>query len=539
RLRMSRTGSVRTILSLAGSLMLAAESAAWAQPVQTVQQFLSQRIPVGAPLERYLQSIRSDFFMIDADGDLEITQRDVDLHTVMEGVQARTHAIQMAMRYDLDGDGFVIEDEIRRAMKYEMRAPIGLAARNAGNKPQLSDAIARQIDNMVQNIMALDTDKDGKVSVAEAAKPRAQGRGAGGQAARARQLLALESASKGVVTLTEYQAVAEALFRQIDTDKDGVVSQQELTDHRMRAARVGCEMPAASEKAKVFVLGSYQTEALSSVTLGSQDVVVHAGRVVIEPGDDPLYVVIATYSPTIWQFSGAVERVERLMMTSSLTGPNSGDRSKASMVGATGIPKERISFFAKSNCLAYFHEAPSSGSLQTVAAVRAATGKTPEIVAAKYSVSSFKLPSGAVESSERGARGLVIQKTVGTLNIVGNASNVVIQAGPSRARDDLLRFSPGGVIEIDPKAVVGSHPPANYEVLPQQAGLVQLLASGAMTQNSAGEYVVRQKIRFPAGLAGGHSVTFLIMKGAPYPEGDPGHSCVIMEETGQKKGGCR
>lgn len=539
---MQRTRNARSILALAGFAILAAASPALSQQAQTVQQLLLQRLPVGAPLERYLESTRIDFDLADADLDGEITQRDVDLHTLMEGVQARTQAIHTAIRYDLDGDGFVIEDEIRRSMTYEMRTQIGLAANNKLNKPQFptADAVAKQIDNMVRTIMALDTDKDGKVSIAEAGRKPLQGRAGGGQSSRARQLLTIEGTSKGALTLAEYQAAAEALFRQIDADKDGVISQQELTDFRMRAERVGCEMPAASEKAKVFVLSSYQTEALSSVTLGSQDVVVHAGRVIIEPGNDPLYVVIATYSPTIWQFSGAVERVERLMMTSARTGPNSGDGSKPSMVGATGIPKERVSFFAKSNCLIYFHEAPSSGSLQTAAMVRAATGKTPETVATKYSVSSFKLPSGTVESSEKGARGLIIQKTEGTLNIVGNASNVIIQAGPSRARDEMYRFSPGGVIEIDPKTVVGSHPAENYEVLPQQAGLVQLLASGALIQNSVGEYIVRQKIRFPAGLAGAHSVTFLVMKGAPYPEGDPGHSCVISEETGQKKGGgCR
>ena len=96
-----------------------------------------------------------------------------------------------------------------------------------------------------------------------------------------------------------------------------------------------------------------------------------------------------------------------------------------------------------------------------------------------------------------------------------------------------------GVIDIDPKAVVSSQPAAKYEVLPQQAGLVQLIASGALQQNRSGEYILRNKIRFPAGLYGAHSVTFLIMKSSPYPDGDPGHSCVIMEESGEKKGSYR
>jgi hypothetical protein len=73
-----------------------------------------------------------------------------------------------------------------------------------------------------------------------------------------------------------------------------------------------------------------------------------------------------------------------------------------------------------------------------------------------------------------------------------------------------------------------------------QTGLVQLLTAGAVTQNDSGEYIVRQKIRFPAGLSGADSVTFLIMKGTPYPDGDPAHSCVIVEETGESKGSnCR
>src|SRR5204862_4075429 len=115
-----------------------------------------------------------------------------------------------------------------------------------------------------------------------------------------RQALTLDVDAKGAITLTDYQAAGEAMFRKIDADNDGKISQQELAEFRRReteaAARVGCEMPKPSNQASVILLGAYQTEALSSVWIGTQDAVVHAGRVVVEPGDDPLYVVIPTYA---------------------------------------------------------------------------------------------------------------------------------------------------------------------------------------------------------------------------------------------------
>lgn len=573
-------------LAFAGAVPALSQLPAGPSPALPVvapgSQLLLPRIQAGAGLDRYLEILRNDFFPIDADTDGKITQRDVDLHALMEGIQLRSIGVTFVMRFDLDGDGLVTEDEIRRGMSYEMRTQIGIAAFNSAGKPQLPsmDGPARQIESTVRSVMALDADKDGKVNIAEAGKfglpgmPR--GLAPNGQSARARQALTLDPGSKGEVTLADYQGAGEALFRKIDADHDGTISQQELVDWRRQPdapdsaarqaaadatqkrlreqaeagrrkaeaaemQRAGCDMPAASEKAKVVVLSGYQTDALSSVTLGSQDSVVHAGRVVVEPGSEPLYVVIATYSPTIWQFSGAVERIERLVMTSARTGPNSGDARQSSLVGATGIAPERITFFSRSNCLSYFSEAPASSSLRTVATIRDAAGKEPEVVVAKYSVSSFSVPSGKIESIRDQRQGpLVIQKSQGTLNIVGSLANVVVQSGPSRARDEMFRFFPGGVIDIDPRTVVASVPAAAYEVLPSQAGLVQLLSTGALTQNNAGEYIVRQKIRFPAGLAGAHSVTFLVMKGAPYPDGDPAHSCVIMEEGGQKKGGaCR
>jgi hypothetical protein len=68
-------------------------------------------------------------------------------------------------------------------------------------------------------------------------------------------------------------------------------------------------------------------------------------------------------------------------------------------------------------------------------------------------------------------------------------------------------------------------------VLPQEAGLIQLEQSGVLSQNQSGEFLIHRQIRFPAELSGAHGVKFLLLRGVPKPEGDPGHSCVIDEAT--------
>ena len=308
------------------------------------------------------------------------------------------------------------------------------------------------------------------------------------------------------------------------------------TQEEADAARAGCALPAPSPRAKVILLSAYETDALSSVSIGPQEAVVHAGRIVVEPGEEPLYVLIPTYSATIWQFSGAVERIERLAMSSLVTGGNRADKAEPPLVGATGIPKERISFFARSSCLGYFVEVPSSQSIQTAAAVRQVTGQEPFKVASAYSVSGISIPSGKVEALRDISRKKpTLEKGAGAIRFEGDISNIILRAGRSAALDDLYRYSPGGLVGIDPASVVASLPVRTYEVLPQQAGLVQLLESGALRQNRGGEYIVQKPMRFPAGLHGAHSVKFLVLRGTPVPDGDPGHSCVVVEDQNSER----
>lgn len=538
-------------------------------------QLLISRLRLELNAAQYAETLRTEFFQLDANADGTLNQSDIDLHDSIEAIQFRFNSASSVMRFDLDGNGSVTEDEIRAVMRYNSRGMLGAAATNPNNAQSFAEAY-RQAETTVQALMASDADKDGKVTYAEAVnaprqspRPNRDNTSSG----RTQQALTLDATSSGALTLNDFVVAGEALYRKLDSNGDGTVSQQELVDfwrapaspdasqlaqakeavlarvpqqngtrrqpietanlRQGNAGPAGCAMPPPSAKAKLLLLSAYQTEALSSTTLGSQDAVVHAGRIVVEAGEEPLYVVIPTYSAVIWQFSGAVERIERLVMSSTVTGTPGGDGNAPSLVGATGLAADRVSFVSRLGCFEYFSEVPSSQSVRTAAAIRQALGRQPDVVASTYSLLGFSVPSGKTESvrnaRERG-RTLTIEKAAGTLRIEGDLNNVIVRSKPSRVRDELFRFSPAGLIEIDSKSVVSSVPAEPYEVYPQQAGLVQLLENGTLTQNKSGEFIVQKKTRFPAGLAGAHSVKFVVPRGIPVPEGDPSHSCVVAEE---------
>ena len=98
----------------------------------------------------------------------------------------------------------------------------------------------------------------------------------------------------------------------------------------------------------------------------------------------------------------------------------------------------------------------------------------------------------------------------------------------------MLRFHPVGLREIDPENVVSDGDVLAYDVLPQQAGLLQLLLDGKLTYTKDDFFMITEEIpRFPAGLNGGHLVKFMLAEGVPMPSGSPGHSSVYLAETGK------
>lgn len=95
-----------------------------------------------------------------------------------------------------------------------------------------------------------------------------------------------------------------------------------------------------------------------------------------------------------------------------------------------------------------------------------------------------------------------------------------------------------GLDALEAKGVIrpaGEEDLARYHEAKRQAqGLSPLVVIGSQSsQSSSGNlrrgllaYVVLKPMRFPAGLYGAHAVTFIVERGVPRPQGEPGHSAV-------------
>ena len=541
------------------------QASAQAQGPAAATRWLQIRIMPDSTLAKYLERFSLELRGLDADGDGAFTEADVALHEAVALAALRNGGLLTIMRADLDGDGAVTADEVRRLYAYEHRTDARGALPRVPPQYRSGQSDDEHRDYFIQQVMEADADGDGRVTLAEAAAHVAAKQQAEARTRPAAQtpwrenyrlFLAFDDDGDGRVTLGELEAAAEAVFRTVDDNGDGIASKNELAAAQARLnqpneearrlaleamqkreqerreaevarqrmeqeARAACAMPKASERAQVILLGAYETEALSSAAIGSQDEVTHAGTVTVEPGDEPLYVVVVTYASVAWRFTGAVERIERAVL---------GARS-----GAIGLPADRVTNLVRRDCVQDFHEVRSTEAARTAGAVARETGKMPAVFG-RYEVAGFSVPSGRVQSAVDPSRPqvLVIQKSAGTLTIHGDPSKVIVQTPSIESLEaDLRRFDPGGVIEVDPNSVVARLPVSRYEVLPQQAGLIQLVQQGALTQNGSGEFLIHRKIRFPAGLAGAHSVKFLLLRGMPLPDGDPAHSDVASEETGQ------
>jgi Ca2+-binding EF-hand superfamily protein len=520
--------------------LIASQTTQAAVPMPSPDSIYGRQLFADITLDRYLDIVHRQFQSQDADGDGLLTSADIRARAMALAAEQRASQFSQFVREDLNGDGVITEAEVRayyrsRANQFGRTEDLGQQARDA---------------LQIQGDMAADANHDGRITLREA-YDFVVSRTGQAPAEIGEPITMFDPAPKshGAVSWDAVRITATTYFNQIDRDHDGQISSSELATVRngvnarggfmprlatMQSPQAGCDLPKPSNDAQIVLLSAYQGAGLSSVTIGSQDVQVNAATVNVAPGPKPIYVVITSFRPVIWRFTGAAQRIERAVFSSGISGPQGtlgALPSSPPLAGATGLPASRVSFPKVPHCLNYFSVQTSIGASMTAGKVASLLGRAPDTINAEYAVSSFDLPSGAIHKTGRD-QGLIIKKSGGSLMLNGSA-DVTLSGGADSLARDVLLYYPDGVVTIDPTAVVASQTAQNYVVLPNQAGLQQLVQQGALTVSSNGEFQIRRKIHFPAELYGAHAARFLLMKGVPLPDGDPGHSCVVSQDTGQ------
>lgn len=469
------------------------------------------------------------------------------------GAQRRAQIYGSVYAQDLDGDGRVTREELLAHFQPRARRPIRA---NGAQLEPTEDQVRLQLDRLVAEALILDTDRDGIVSadeIRQEAEKRGQeaARNAGGLQFVP---MSLDADADGVVSRGEWEAAVRSEFDRADQDRDGRVSADELVAYqRSIAAAQQAEREAAREQvrrrqieamirtcdvekppagARLVLLGGHGGRALSNVAIGGEEREVSVANVEIAAGTEPLFIVATSQNAMVWRFVGATERVAGFLAHST-----TGDRDSGKpRVGVTGLPKERVRFTNTSRCLPYFTDRDYG---QGVLPIEMLFGKRPDETVGVQGIQTMRVPDARHEAETPAA--------LATVSLPRDGAAAPVWR-------DMERFYPAGLASIDPAAVVSPLPVKRYEVLPQQAGLAQLVEEGALkvvgtarslrvqggvtTQvESPNAFLIVRRMRFPVGLTGAHSVKFILARGLEMPEGDPGHSCVISEDDGRPIGG--
>ena len=325
-------------------------------------------------LQGFTQQLQSYFRGVDINMDGVVSQADADLQAADWPRAIWRPRLAELIGHDLNFDGVITYEEVVRSLGFRIRRQAYITPSGQNSE----EFLRSRIDEAVAGVMRADRNGDGRIDWEEMlafarhapVPPNSAGNAMAGVLAVVRSM---DADGDGVVTVAEFNAALERVFREADADNDGIISKEETTAFRARVTAetqaefnrrmkegmrqreavraAACAMPAASAGASIVLLGVPAGDALSTVTISSQDVTVDTAQIVIEPGDDPLYLIVLGIRPTIWRITGAVERVERLVLAGTMTGPNSSDRQQKPIMGATGVPAERVTFLGRPGCI--------------------------------------------------------------------------------------------------------------------------------------------------------------------------------------------
>ncbi|WP_422378805.1 hypothetical protein [Roseibium sp.] len=489
------------------SALLIAANPAFSQTSSTAEDRIRKQVRDGLDVKVVQKRVYDSFFRAAPAGSLT-REMAVTLQQYSEA-KKRLGTRSTLLRNDLDGNGEVSAQEVERIRKV------------------LVGGDRESFENMLLDV---DADQNGALSEAEIrarieAKVAELRETGGHHRFQAGDLMEFDVDGDGTVVFEELKTSIKRIANEGLKDREVHLSKRSAAPDRRETASV-CNLQEPSSEAQLVYIGGYRGTAVSSVAVSGLDEDTSFGTIEIEKGTEPLYILAAVNDSTVMQITGAIDRVERFVA--------GGHRG----MGVVGLPESVVDFTPLRDCNVPIAYRPDSSKwIQAKALLTNAFGREVNMLSG-YRVNRLAVPSGKslqAEKMQTASGGLVIQTGNRRFRMTEEGLEEMEPLDTSSAYyRDLIRTYPDGVASVIPKDVVTNGKAEPYEVLPLQAGLAQLMQSGALSKLSDGALSIDKPIpRFPAGLTGGHSVRFVLRRGVPMPEGSPGHSSVLIEETGE------
>lgn len=485
--------------------------------------------------------------------------------------ELRQGQVLNTLRYDVNFDGQVSEDEIRKSFDLKKR-------RNE-DRPDQND----QINRMVSEVMARDLDQDRIITMKEMSTIDGTSYGidfmissdedidkispdeVGSLVLRQNNLvgfLDMDPNNDGVLTINELENLANKSYATLDKNADNMLSDDEVAGLRdlsrdlaqISEIKLRCKVPQPETSSKIAILSTYDGAYLSTLSAGDLDVKTGAVKIRITPGKDKIYLFLSSYEAMIWDISGDTSRIDKVMVSARQRGRG----SRVALSAVKGLDKEKIKFI-DGMCL------PRSDD------------RSPETWEQKLSRNTKLLVSRKPDFFKEVYNAYEVEIGDNNFNLKDLPENPpsLPNGYAEILSKDILSYAPAGILEIENKDIVSALPVKEYDVMPGPAGLAQLLyqnkiealprSNKAIRLNKRGggvdmiviegkgsdtihvpqgmgieqvtgtdSYKIIKPIpRFPADLNGGHAVRFTLVEGLPMPAGSPGHSCVKYENKSE------
>lgn len=290
----------------------------------------------------------------------------------------------------------------------------------------------------------------------------------------------------------------------------------------VRAKVVKCELPLPSDQAAMIFASYYNSAAVSPVRLGAgaQADRTSALKVTIERGFKPLYIVVAGSRHSVLDVSGWTRRVELLVVVTSAEFP----------IAVRGLPASRVLFADNRSCSGtspldrvYDAEAVHQDLSWLAAVVRRPLKPSDKRKAGSAGQDEYRMPDavgGAYSPAELHISSSAVTPTEYAPHTHGPVPEWFNDA--SEAAD----FYPAGVGDFGLAGIITPVSAELYRVLPDRAGIAQLIRDGKMSGQYGGEYRILAPLELPEGLCGSMSAHFTLAPGVPRPTGDLCHSSI-------------